>query len=99
MQRTVKRGIMHTITMPVISTCHITEATDRLLQDEGDRNPWTIVAPYSEGAFVYVQPENMDGQPAEFADIFAWARKHGHHWVRIDADGDVIEELPSYDWS
>jgi hypothetical protein len=48
---------------------------------------------------MYVQSEDMDGQPSEFSDIFAWARKHGYQWVRIDADGDVVDELPSYDWN
>jgi len=90
---------MHTITMPVISTCHITAATDRIMQDQGDQNPWTYIAPYSEGAFMYIQSEDMEGQPTEFSDIFAWARKHGYQWVRIDADGDVVDQLPSYEWT
>ncbi|MBB5409310.1 hypothetical protein HDG34_003251 [Paraburkholderia sp. HC6.4b] len=89
---------MKTITMPVIATCHITRATDRLLQDEGDRNPWTIAAPYDEGVFIYVQSEDGEGQPAELGDIFAWARRHGHEWVCIDAAGDVVDGLPLYDW-
>lgn len=89
---------MRTNTMPVIATCHVTAETDRLLQDQGDANPWTIVAPYSEGAFIFIQAEDMPGQPADLGDIFAWARKGGHEWVQLDAAGDHLDELPVYEW-
>ncbi|WP_049098125.1 hypothetical protein [Burkholderia cepacia] len=89
---------MHTITIPVISTAHLTYATDQLLLNLGDANPWTAVAPYSEGLFVYVQSEDMDGQPLELSHIFAWARKLNYQWVRIDADGDHVDGLPIYEW-
>lgn len=89
---------MHTITMPVISTAHLSYATDQLLLSLGDGNPWTYVAPYGEGLFVYVQSEDTEGQPIELTHIFAWARELSYTWVRIDADGDHVDGLPVYDW-
>lgn len=89
---------MNMLSMPVIATCHITAATSDLLSAQGDQNPWTIVAPYEEGFFIYVQSEDMPDQPKEFSDIFAWARANGFEWVRLDAAGDDIDGLPQYDW-
>ena len=89
---------MRKLSMPVISTCHIAAATSALLEHQGDQNPWTVVAPYEEGFFIYVQSEDMPEQPQDISDIFAWARSNSFEWVRLDADGDEVDALPQYEW-
>ncbi|MFT4064320.1 hypothetical protein [Paraburkholderia sp.] len=90
----------YTITMPVISTGHISLETCRKLEEHGDKNPWTVCAPYDEGFFLYAQKDKpVEGTPADLVAVMTWARSSGYEWVRLDMrSGDVIDDLPQYDW-
>lgn len=93
---------MWTIQVPVISSAHITQETAELLT----RNPDTLpveVAPYRYGWFVFIFIPEIDvSLPADLAEVFGWFREQpqfeGANWLRIDADGDVVDGLPTYDW-
>jgi hypothetical protein len=84
--------------VPVISTGHLSAAVAKQLEDLGDNNPWTSCASYLEGFFLYAQSEPEPDTPESLKAIFAWVREQGAEWVRLDCDGDAIDELPQYDW-
>jgi hypothetical protein len=93
-------GVVQTDLVPRISTGHVSKATAEQL-DRGDHlNAWTIVAPYEHGWFLYAQPEDCrgDGTPTELCRIMDWAIRLGFNWIRLDADGDHIDDLESFDW-
>lgn len=83
------------MTIPVLSTGHVEQATMDLLQS---RPEFTTVACYDIGAFVVVQDETYDDVPPDLEAIFVWARQQGHQWIRLDPDGDHVGGLPTYDW-
>lgn len=88
-----------TITMPVISTGHLDQATAERLTEKGDHNDWCLCAGYREGFFLYLdQPD--DDAPQCLWDICDWLQKHHFHdcWVRLDCDAEQVEDLPHYDW-
>nr|WP_280971428.1 hypothetical protein [Cupriavidus gilardii] len=95
--------------MPVVSTCHITDATRKLLDElhgaPPDEKPFCWVADYSEGWFVRFWdddgPEDLHELPSDLRAIRDWLLAAGHldRWVRIDADGDCVSTLPVYDWT
>ena len=90
---------MSLMTIPVISTCHLHEETNAWFT----RTPPPDVAAYKFGFFVYVGEAHSPLPPYNRADLkalFDWM--HTTHpdlaWVRLDADGEVIDGLPTYDW-
>ncbi len=96
-QRTITEDNMKNITInhiPCISTIHMpdTEALERLHDS-------VHMALYDEGAFIYVHslPPLLPSD-AWLKPIAAWATSNVFEWVRLDADGDVVEELPSFEW-
>lgn len=93
------------LTVPVISTGHITEETNNLLIEKGDTLYTMTNATYANGFFVSVPSDELSeswpkGQepPSDLAAVWAWARDNKFDWVRLDSSGDVIKELPTYDW-
>lgn len=87
-----------TMEVPVISTSHLTEATARMLTVLGLRSPFSSdVAAYPDG-FFYQVGTLLERMPADLKNIHEWALKHDCPWVRFDADGVHIAELPDYEW-
>lgn len=92
---------MWTMQVPVISTSHISKSTAHLLQQPGILQ--VPVAPYEHGWFLYApsSPEDVDF-PEDLQDVVGWFREQpqfgDQFWVRLDADGTVIDGLPTYDW-
>lgn len=79
------------MTIPVISTCHLPESVvNNLPQDE-------LYAEYDNGFFIHFGPE-YSSRCEELMAIAQWAESEGFQWVRLDSDGDVIDELPKFDW-
>jgi len=76
--------------VPAISTRHM-PSSDAPLQD------MLYCAKYEEGYFIY-----FDEQPFKpwMEPIRNWlnAEFPGSDWVRFDADGEVMPELPVFDW-
>lgn len=46
-----------------------------------------------DDVFVYVE-EHADKLVAELQEIYDWARENNYEWVRINADGEIIDCLP-----
>lgn len=90
------------MTAPVISTGHLTKATNEMLLEAGDTLNWMSCATYEDGYFISVPDEivldELQPPPPDLVDIWAWARSKKFGWVRLDSSGDDIDELPSYDW-
>ncbi|AAQ58889.1 hypothetical protein [Chromobacterium violaceum] len=91
--------------IPVLSTSHIRQQTHAWLQI--NVGGWIALeyAEYSHGFFIALGESDSD--PAEwFPDhpdlqhIASWVKSNcpAATWMRLDADGDVIDALPSYDW-
>jgi hypothetical protein len=86
-----------TMTIPVLSTAHITPVTNDMLTAGG--NPWILSAEYADGYFIYVPDEDDQAENyPDLAAIFAWARKKEYTWVRLDNCGSDLDELPKYEW-
>jgi hypothetical protein len=94
-----------------LTTAHLSRETmDQLSNYEqgcavGMGWPAMSIAPYEYGAFVTVPPDDededrvaMDALPEDLACVLAHARKIGVYVVRFDADGDFLEDLPTYEW-
>ena len=94
---------MQTVTIPVISTAHITKEVADLLTAEADKNPWVICAPYEYGYFLWINDrENYDPDSVPecllaISDKLRTAAAIGV-WVRLDCDVDLLDGLPVYDW-
>ena len=90
------------MTAPVISTGHLTKATNEMLQEAGDTLNWMSCATYEDGYFISVPDEvvlhELQPPPSDLVAIWAWARAKKFGWVRLDSSGDDIDELPEYDW-
>ncbi|WP_199153349.1 hypothetical protein [Chromobacterium sp. ASV23] len=91
--------------IPVLSTSHIRQQTNAWLQINVGGWVELEYAEYSHGFFIALGESDSD--PAErFPDhpdlqgIARWVKANypAATWVRLDADGEVIDALPSYDW-
>lgn len=87
------------ITMPVISTGHLDEATADVFTQKRDRNPWCPCLDWQYGWVLYVDEVDEDA-PKCLHDLAAWLQEHGFHdcWVRLDMDADKADDLPFYEW-
>lgn len=85
----------------VISTGHVREETARLL-DATPSGQWPCLGGrYGEyGWFVYAYDENSgaDAVPEDLFAVMIWARKQGCDHVLLDCDGNIVDELPHFDW-
>ncbi len=92
--------VMH---VPVLSTAHLTfeTANTEIKDNRGPGGLYTV--PFAEGFIVFSSDsgEDLVGDPEIPPDMLTcmkWAGKHGFEWVRFDSAGDVVEELPTYEW-
>lgn len=80
----------------VISTKHVTEET---MRDPDERLNQNVGCAMPCSALVSVwAPEDDEYYPEDVRPIAKWGREHGFDWFRLDSDGDVIAELPTYEW-
>lgn len=103
-----RKATLWPMKLPVLCINHVTESTMGRLHATAKRpasyRPVATSVPYQEGFFIRFWDESHDHSeiemPADLAAIKAWAadRKFKDMWVRLDADGDVVPELPTYDW-
>lgn len=94
------KWIMH---VPVISTGHLTEETanTEITSDfEGPGGLYTLLT--GNGFMCFFEEPHTDWGAPDFPEdmlrVAVWAEANGYEWVRFDADGDRIEELPWYEW-
>ncbi len=90
------------LSMPVISTGHITRSTNDLLTADQLSPSVASCAGYEHGFFLSVPITTTSTKeqpiPDDLAIVWAWARVNGFQWLRLDADGDEVEGLPTHDW-
>lgn len=83
----------------VLSTAHVSYETSRKL-DAGEVS--LPVARWEYGWFVWVDEaagdDSLQNVPADLEATLAFAKHLGCEWVRFDADGHEIEELPRFEW-
>lgn len=99
---------LETITLPVISTGHLSQQTYEdlersLMDDDGAFSIYGAV--YAGGMFVRLdsaaEEHALAGLRGDYPDLAAlavWAEHHGFAWVRLDPDADVASDLPIFDW-
>ena len=83
-----------TMTVPVISTAHA-PSHDALIAASD-----SLLVAYRDGAVYYVSEEGFE-EPIEWMrPISRWVRREHPDslWVHLDSIGDVIDELPVYEW-
>ncbi len=86
--------------IPVVSTRHITPQTMQAITGLADNLP-VVVAPTPWGAFVGVGEADTSDTDAPYQDLyplFKWAQDNDYEWIRLDADGDEVDDLPTYEW-
>lgn len=81
-----------------ICTSHLTQDTiDNLTAGIYTYIP---VYDYEEGMFIIV-PDKFEEEPHpdDLEILFKYARKNDISFIRLDRDGEEIDDLPVYDWS
>lgn len=89
------------------SSAHITREDNALLQQTttSENIPGCYVYPYDCGYFISVYPDSPteeekkeSGFSENFFKLVEYARKNECYILRIDADGDDIEEFEVFNW-
>ncbi|WP_321943958.1 DUF5983 family protein [Paraburkholderia tropica] len=90
---------MEILTVPVVSSGHLSISTRRELDRVQQDCPWTVVAVYREGWFMYAGEEHddCDDTPPDLRAALAWARQAGHEWIRFDGAGPYVNALTRYE--
>jgi hypothetical protein len=85
------------------STAHITSEDNALLQQT--EIPGCYAYPYDHGYFISVYPDAPSAQEMadsgfseSFFKVLEYSRKRGCTVLRLDADGDLIEDLEKHNW-
>jgi hypothetical protein len=87
-----------------LSTAHICRDTadwlsvlaDDLRANGGDNR---IIHDFTHGWFFSVTAfDTHDGTPEDLKVVIGWAREQDCQYVMLDADAEVLPELPTYDW-
>lgn len=92
-------GECYAMTVPSLSTSHITERDGQLLNGPVFR-PFASLQDGS-GHILHIS----DGHATEFQDFSPWFRnivkglhEAGFSYVRFDCDGDILPGLSTFDW-
>jgi hypothetical protein len=105
---------MEMISLPVISTSHLTQEVAETLTALGNDNCWVPCAAWPHGFFISLKSieENVaEGEevPKCLQDIAEWLKTKtlpcsangqtwNGTWVQLDQAVDAVEGLPTYDW-
>lgn len=95
-------SVIELMRVPVISSRHVTaECADWL--DEVTGQPDSALCGFKGGygwiLFVGEDPLGPDCPHVDVLNpIFTWAKFRGYSWVRLDADADTTQGVPTYDW-
>lgn len=91
-----------------VSTAHVKRETMQDITDTGrsryeitNRKWLPVIAVYPEGAFLWVSEEpetDNPNLPEELKRLLKIARAQDCYLIRLDADGDIIPGLLTYDW-
>lgn len=87
--------------LAAISTSHVDHETLLLIDTQhGSIYNWGMTLyPNMYGAFISI---NADYAPAETAPkcmkaIYVWARRRDLQWIKLDADAEVVTDLPTFE--
>jgi hypothetical protein len=98
---------MHILNVPVISTGHITDSDAILLARLAAERPQRAGVAHDEYSFwVWIPEREADDETAtrddlaigerglssSFVKVMHWARANGFTYVRLDQDGDLVED-------
>ncbi|CRN66798.1 hypothetical protein PAERUG_P40_Scotland_4_VIM_2_09_12_04101 [Pseudomonas aeruginosa] len=95
----VTSGRFDMMSIPIISTAHLDQATAITLRENGGKCDWAVVACYPDGMFIrFLNEDGLDAKVPESArNIRQWLKSQGlTGWVRLDQDWDCVEGLPTY---
>lgn len=87
-----------------LSTAHLPkEVCDRLDTYSGVRAyetdyGWMVYAPDNPAEHAAAEREARCSVPDELIPIWQFARDHGCAYVMFDQDGDLLDDLPQWDW-
>lgn len=85
--------------MLTISTSHLSEQTFSMLAVY-DFTP-IVSYNYEFGTFIHI-PDNLDSydstMPRELIKCIEFAKENDCEWLRFDRDGDIIDELQTFEW-
>jgi hypothetical protein len=96
---TVAKPPYYVSRVPVLSSSHVSAETMDQMQSGPAENSFGTVAAYPEGVFLYLQTVLIpEGLPEDLLALCKWARKRRCNWIRLDADGDLVDGLPKFDW-
>ena len=81
-----------------LSTSHVTNDTRRIL-DESKLTDWPVFG--FQGVFgwvIYAHEETDETIPEELWRVMQYARANGCDYIMFDADADMIDDLPHFEW-
>ncbi len=100
----MKVPVLETHKMLVLSTSHVSKETSDSMATMQHESNW--VAPCWKPAFYRAEgwmfqvpyDQDMSNVPVELARIFEFAMANWCHWVMLDGDGPIQDELQTFDW-
>ncbi len=84
----------------VLSTGHVSKATAQRFE-AGHNKPETIdgyMTDWSSYGWVFYCHDNDETTPPELLQAAAFARARDCRYILFDCDGDLIDELPQFEW-
>ncbi len=87
------------MTAPIISTTHIHSEDNRRLEDE-DIGNGPVMADLQTGWLLLIEdfPSNFEGYSDAFLHLLETFHHLGFHYLRLDCDGDRLDDLPQFQW-
>lgn len=80
----------------ILSTSHVSETTARMLDATPVTN-WPAPGGHYNGYGWFLYAGHDEG-PEDLRKLFDFARNNLCHYILLDRDASVVEELPVYDW-
>lgn len=84
-----------------LSTGHVSKETIQFLDEQADSEGETSFIVYKKipwGFFFPVFPEERPDLPEDLQRLLNYANDHSCTWIMLDADGEIVDELPFADW-
>jgi len=81
-----------------LSTGHVTKETQQILDGSTPKN-WPVFGFGGEyGWVIYAHDEHDLEIPPDLWGLCEYARSKGCDYIMLDADADLIDDLPQYEW-
>lgn len=86
--------------MMVLSSYHISSATAKMIEDL-DARALISAVPFHEYGWLICAcswDDDDDPIPDDLIRVIQYAQRQKCDWIMLDADGDVTDDLPVFDW-